>query len=553
MNKTTNEMAKGKQRRTLVIVLLCLAALSLAGVYFAGGSKPAPAPISPADTPKLTNVMTPGASIGDKDGWRAVEGAKIEALIKRNDEFDQRLKTQAATQEGNAKVIADAFNNRNSNGNGNGNGNVGGGNNASASPELSRVGNLEPKRGGAVDPKIINLPGQSGVSTPGVTQGGAAGRGANNNYPPNNPNSPGANNVPPNAQQNPALLGTAVNGTFGYAGLTGNGGAGKAAAEGVQGAPQTPPAPKSRIVRVVVDAQDSQDAGTTGAPGAAGGGVAGSITGLASNNMTAGKRAPLFDASKMSSDNPADDASPTERVSYQNKVVKEAKNTENYLPGGTFAEGFLLSGMDAPSGGQAQNNPVPVLIMLSSNAYLPSKMRSEVKDCVVVGTGYGDISSERAYIRTESISCVKADGTAIDMPLKGYIAGEDGKAGIRGRLVSKQGQILANALTAGFISGLGGALHAASTTTTLNPLGGSSQTANPGEEVKAGFGASFGKSMDRLAAYYISLADKTFPVIEIDARRKVTVVISKGTYIDNRVLPKEGMMTDFKSLISINK
>ena len=32
--------------------------------------------------------------------------------------------------------------------------------------------------------------------------------------------------------------------------------------------------------------------------------------------------------------------------------------------------------------------------------------------------------------------------------VKGYVAGEDGKAGMRGRLVSKQGQILANALLA---------------------------------------------------------------------------------------------------------
>ena len=35
------------------------------------------------------------------------------------------------------------------------------------------------------------------------------------------------------------------------------------------------------------------------------------------------------------------------------------------------------------------------------------------------------------------------------------LAGEDGKAGMRGRLVSKQGQLLANALLAGVASGIG--------------------------------------------------------------------------------------------------
>ena len=75
--------------------------------------------------------------------------------------------------------------------------------------------------------------------------------------------------------------------------------------------------------------------------------------------------------------------------------------------------------------------------------------RSKIKECFVVGAGYGDVSSERAYIRTESLSCVTRDGTAIDVPIKGYVAGEDGKAGMRGRLVSKQGQFLANALLVG--------------------------------------------------------------------------------------------------------
>ena len=38
--------------------------------------------------------------------------------------------------------------------------------------------------------------------------------------------------------------------------------------------------------------------------------------------------------------------------------------------------------------------------------------------------------------------------------------------------------------------------------------------------------------MDRLANYYISLAEKTFPVVEIDAGRMVDVVITKGVVID---------------------
>jgi conjugal transfer pilus assembly protein TraB len=230
------------------------------------------------------------------------------------------------------------------------------------------------------------------------------------------------------------------------------------------------------------------------------------------------------------------DTGKTEGTTATTRASQNApvRNAENYLPSGTFFEGRLLSGIDAPTGGQAQNNPMPLLIQLTSHAFLPSSMRSEVKGCFVIGTAYGDISSERANGRTESLSCIKEDGTAIDIGIKGYITGEDGKAGLRGRLVSKQGQILANALTAGLISGIGQALSFSSTTQTTSALGNVVSTPNPGDEAKAGFGAGFGKAMDKLAAYYITLADKVFPIIEVDADRKVTIVLTKGTFIDNQ-------------------
>ncbi|OJX07137.1 MAG: hypothetical protein BGO72_07010 [Burkholderiales bacterium 70-64] len=203
------------------------------------------------------------------------------------------------------------------------------------------------------------------------------------------------------------------------------------------------------------------------------------------------------------------------------------RDTRRYLPSGAFTRAVLLGGLDAPTGGQAQRNPQPVLLRLADNAILPNQFRARVKECFIVGAGYGDVSSERAYIRTESLSCVTRDGTAIDVPVKGYVAGEDGKAGMRGRLVSKQGQILANALLAGVASGIGHAFTQSSTTLSVSPLG-TTSTVDPGKQLEAGLGTGVGKALDRLAQYYISLAEKVFPVIEVDAGRSVDVVLTQG-------------------------
>ena len=204
-----------------------------------------------------------------------------------------------------------------------------------------------------------------------------------------------------------------------------------------------------------------------------------------------------------------------------------ARDARRYIPSGAFTRAILLGGLDAPTGGQSQRNPQPVLLRLVDNAVLPNHFRSRIKECFVVGAGFGDVSSERAYIRTESLSCVTREGTAIDVPIKGYVAGEDGKAGMRGRLVSKQGQLLANALLAGVASGIGQAFQQSSTTMSVSPLGATS-TVDPGKQFEAGFGTGVGKALDRLAQYYISLAEKVFPVIEIDAGRTVDVVITQG-------------------------
>jgi conjugal transfer pilus assembly protein TraB len=203
------------------------------------------------------------------------------------------------------------------------------------------------------------------------------------------------------------------------------------------------------------------------------------------------------------------------------------RDARRYLPSGAFTRAVLLGGLDAPTGGQAQRNPQPVLMRLADHAILPNRYRASVKECFIVGAGYGDVSSERAYIRTESLSCVTRDGTAIDVPVKGYVAGEDGKAGMRGRLVSKQGQILANALLAGVASGIGHAFQQGATTLSVSPLG-TTGTVDGGRQLEAGLGTGIGKALDRLAQYYISLAEKVFPVIEVDAGRSVDVVLTQG-------------------------
>ena len=117
----------------------------------------------------------------------------------------------------------------------------------------------------------------------------------------------------------------------------------------------------------------------------------------------------------------------------------------------------------------------------------------------------------------------------MDVRVQGYVTGEDGKTGVRGRLVSRSGQAIANAVFLGALSGLGEAVSLSAQNTTTYASGASSKSVtNPW---KAGLGEGMSDAMDRIVDYYLRLADKIFPVLELDGGRTVEVVLAQGVTI----------------------
>ncbi|ENH13104.1 bacterial conjugation TrbI-like family protein, partial [Escherichia coli P0302308.12] len=79
---------------------------------------------------------------------------------------------------------------------------------------------------------------------------------------------------------------------------------------------------------------------------------------------------------------------------------------------------------------------------------MPNSKTYDATGCFVGLEAWGDVSSERAIVRTRNISCLK-DGNTIDMPIKGHVSFR-GKNGIKGEVVMRNGKILGWAWGAGF-------------------------------------------------------------------------------------------------------
>ncbi len=207
-------------------------------------------------------------------------------------------------------------------------------------------------------------------------------------------------------------------------------------------------------------------------------------------------------------------------------ALNRARGQSAYLPAGSFASAVVLSGVTAPTGAAATSNPIPMLLEITDLAQLPNDFRAKIDRCFVTANATGDLSSERVWIRLDRMSCMRQDARAIDVKVRGYVTGEDGKTGVRARVVTRSGQAIANALLLGSISGFGKALSSSASQSTTYSTGSiGTRVENPW---KAGAGQTISDASDRLVDYYIKLADKIFPVLELDSGRTVDVVLSQG-------------------------
>jgi len=218
---------------------------------------------------------------------------------------------------------------------------------------------------------------------------------------------------------------------------------------------------------------------------------------------------------------------------------KDATAGSVYLPP-SFMEATLLSGLDAPTTSEAKGNPVPVLLRVKTPAVLPNSVKANLKGCFVIADGKGNLATERAELLLVSLSCLDRKGQAVvDQKVKGFVVDEDGKIGLRGRVVAKMGSMIARSMLAGFFGGAGDAIKASATTLAVSPLG-TTQTVDPKDIAMSGAGSGLSSGFKEIQKFYMELAKQTMPVIEVGATKPVTLVISEGITLEIKKIAKGG-------------
>lgn len=232
---------------------------------------------------------------------------------------------------------------------------------------------------------------------------------------------------------------------------------------------------------------------------------------------------------------------------------------------GSIISGTLLNGVPAPTGLDNASEPVPVLMRIKREAIMPNHYTLDIVDCHLLGSAVGSLSSSRALIRAESISCNTHTGEAIEKQITAYaVDAEDGMAGIQGDVVFKSGAMIANTMLATGIQGFADAfspnrVNAINTSPSATELW---QTQNMDRAVGAGIGRGFSGGAERIADYYMHLAEQTFPVIELIPGIEVDFIVQKGMtlrlggrekpYTNNRMEAVDGLAEIKQTAESIN-
>ena len=215
------------------------------------------------------------------------------------------------------------------------------------------------------------------------------------------------------------------------------------------------------------------------------------------------------------------------------EIFDRPKSARSFIPETAYVKGILLGGIAVSTSIGSSSEPVPVVIRITDRGSLPKNFNVDLTHCKIMGSSYGDLSSERAIVRAEVLSCTDPLTELVHTTkIAGQIHGDDGMNGIKGKVVQTSGKHLKNAMIGGMISGFAGSAKGQDQMIITSFGTGASRKKGAGDMLKEGGFAGASNAAEKIADYYIKQAESMSPVLLVSGGTKVDVVFTKGVYLN---------------------
>ena len=212
--------------------------------------------------------------------------------------------------------------------------------------------------------------------------------------------------------------------------------------------------------------------------------------------------------------------------------ISAPKDSTLYIPETGYVTGTLLGGISVSTSVGSSSEPVPVVIRLTGKGNLPKSFKADLSRCRILGSSYGDLSSERAVIRAETLVCENKElEEIVTTKIAGIVYGDDGMNGIKGSVVDMSSKHIKNAAIGGILSGFAGTAKSEGQFT-LSSLGAvNTASSGIGTRLKDNSLTGAGNAAEKIADYYIKQAENMSPVLLVPGGARVDVVFTKGVYL----------------------
>lgn len=215
------------------------------------------------------------------------------------------------------------------------------------------------------------------------------------------------------------------------------------------------------------------------------------------------------------------------------------EDSPDFLPPNSYATARVIVGVDASAGVASQTDPLPVVLRITGPARSVLQngkvLTTRIQGCIVNGAARGDLSSEKVYVKLARMTCDQPGGRVAVSEVKGFISFA-GKSGVRGRVVSREGNLVTQALLAGIVGGFGRGFSANANSTfsgvTTNADGTRSKL-SAGDILGGGLGQGAADAADTVSKYLIERAEQYQPVVEMPTGIDVEIVFLDGVYVRN--------------------
>lgn len=204
----------------------------------------------------------------------------------------------------------------------------------------------------------------------------------------------------------------------------------------------------------------------------------------------------------------------------------------------------LLAGVNAPTDG----TPYPVVLKLIGNVEGPDHSTLPLGEARVVAAAQGSLTDSRVLLRLTTMNVRLPNGQKKELPIDGWVVGEDGIRGMEGVLIDPFGKAIAGAAGAGFLSALGQGFAARETSSERSFWGGTDVTVS-GDPAKYALGKGVAGGANAIAELIKERGALMVPHVAVYSGREATLVFSKTVTIDDLIETMEDSDSNFAASV----